>query len=336
MMVDNDFTQLALRMKVFAILSMVSLTLGLVEAYLLPVDLGISGFVSIPLLVFQVLIIVGAKKCATAYKNERLNTFGTLMIVSFVASIASVGLIFIMTFFEVLREVMSGGSGTINILPMTLAMEIISIATLAFETVAWCFMLSFFDNLEELDARARGKPGAILALVGSCVAIASSVAIGIPTIINNPTIDLNNIALVMPIGQIVASELLSIANLVTTVVGYLIMSQTFQLLGNLRPRRPRFPAPSTAASFTGPDPYYQPPGAWDGDVQPVDPYGSRSPPPGAWNGDERPIDRETAAPGGPGPRTCPFCGAPLYTSDPRATFCGECGRKVPGGDQPTP
>ncbi len=308
MMMDNDFQKLGMRLKVFAILTLLSTVLGFV-----PFVSTIASFLSFPLLIFQILIIVGAKKCATSYKNNYLNLFGTLMIVSMVTSFASFGLIFAMTFVQVMGEMMGGGSGIINILPIMVAGEVVSLVTLVFELVAWFYMLGFFEHLEEVDARVRGKPGALLVLVGSSIAIASSLIVGIPTAINNPVVDIENLEIVMPLPLVIASTLFGLATAVLSAIGYLILSQVFTLLGDLRPKVPRFPTPSTATSWAGGDPY-------------------GSPPPGAWDGDERPMGRDPSAIGAPGTRKCPFCGATLFTDDPRAGFCGECGAKIPGQD----
>jgi len=310
MMMENNLTKLGLRLKIFAILTLVSTALGLVDSYLLPSSISISGYVSIPMLVFQILIIAGAKKCAKEYKFDRLNTYATFMIVSLVMSFASIGIIFAMTFVAVLDDVIGGGMGVINILPILVAAEVVSLVTLVIELIAWIYMLTFFDHLEEVDARARGKPGAILTIVGRSIAIAASLVVDIPTIINNPTIDLENIAIVVPLPQLIAIELFDIATTVVSVIGYLILSQVFTLLGSLRPQVPRFPATSTTTSWAGRDAYgYQPPGAWDGR--------------------ESPMGQESRPPGMPGARRCPNCGAPVFTGDPRAGFCGECGAKLP-------
>ncbi|MEX2716372.1 MAG: zinc ribbon domain-containing protein [Candidatus Sigynarchaeum springense] len=315
MMMENDLTKLGLRFKVFAILTLVSAMLDLVDNYLLPSGFSISGYVSIPLLIFQILIIVSAKKSAKEYQFDRLNMFATLMIVSLVASFASVGLIFALTFVAVLEEFAGGGMGAINISPILTAGTVISLLTIVLELIAWIFMLTFFDHLEEIDARARGKPGAILAIVGRSIAIASSLIVGIPLIINNPTIDPENIAIVMPIPQLIASELLGIATTIVSVIGYFTLSQVFALLGSLRPQVPRFSTPSSTTSWAGRDAYgYQPPGAWDGRAGPTNPAAS---PPGMA--------------GFTGVRKCPNCGATVPTSDPRAVFCGECGSKLSDG-----
>ncbi len=303
MMVDNDFSKFGMKLKIFAILTLLVAALGLLESYV--VDIGISGLVAIPLLIFQILIIVGAKKCAKTYNKPQLNTFATLMIVSLLLSFASSGIIVGMTFYQVLST-MRGGGSVVNILPIMIAGEVISVITLAAEVGAWFYMLGFFDHLEEVDARARGKPGAILAIVGGLISIASSLIIGIPSIIMNPTIDIENITLVMTPAQIIAGALLNIATNVASVVGYFILSAVFIQLGSLKP--PTFPVEPTATSWGRQD-------------------SLGSPAPGAWNGDIAPVSPEANA---PDTGKCPFCGASLASTDPRALFCGECGAKLPG------
>jgi hypothetical protein len=303
MMVDNEFTILGKKLKVYAILTLVAGLLSFVDSM-------ISGFLSIPLLVFQVMVIVAAKKSAAAYKKAELNTFATLMIVSMILSFASVGVIFAMTFGAVFSVLMDGGS-VISILPTMIAGQVITLITMVFEAIAWIFMLGFFNHLEEIDVRTRGKPGAILAVVGSFISIASSLIVGIPSILMNPTIDLDTLAVIMTPGQVITSALFSLGTLVVSVIGYFIMCNAFVQLGNLRPPSPAYSPASAATSWVGRDTF-------------------GSPPPGAWDGRATPVDRAPGTPASTDPGKCPACGSSLVSTDPRALFCGECGARLPG------
>jgi hypothetical protein len=306
--IDNEFSKLGMKLKVFAILTIVTTTLSLVESYLLPFGLGISGFIAFPLLIFQILIIVSAKKAAKAYNNAQLNIFGTLMIVSMILSFGSVGVIVIMSMSQAMDYVLGGGTGTMDILSITLTGEIISLATLACEAVAWIFMVKFFDTLQELDARTRGKPGAILVFVGSCIAVASAAIVGIPTAFMIATIDPYGIGITIPFPYIIAGELFSLATVVLSVIGYFIMSQVFVQLGGLR-QPGSGPSDGTEAV------------SWRG----IGPIGGLPEP--TRGADRAPIDYRPAVAGAP---RCPSCGSSLVSTDPRAMFCGECGAKLPG------
>ncbi len=308
MMVDNDYTKLGKNLKVFAILTLVTALLGLLEDFVIPAGFSISGFVSVPLLVFQIFIIISAKKSAKAYNKPELNTFASLMIASLVLSFASVGVIFGMTFFEVFNAMMGGGPGTINIMPVMVAAEVISLITISFEAIAWSFMLVFLAHLEVVDAGTHGKPGAILAMVGSIIAIVSSLVVGIPVILMNPTIDIDNIQMVMTPLQGVTSALFSIGKDATSIIGFFILSAVFIQLGSVNEPSVKYTAGSNAVPW--------------GDLDP-----SRSPPPAGRDWTERPMND---VPVGTASGKCPFCGSSLVSGDPRAGFCGECGAKLPG------
>lgn len=340
MMVDNEFTKLGMKLRIIAILTLVAGVLGFVDD-LLPIS--ISGFVSIPLLVFQIMVIIGAKRCAKVYNKAELNTFGAFMIVSLVTSFAAVGVIFAMSYMAVLSVLLGGGSPVINILPIIIVGQVISIISLAFETMAWFNMLGFFNHLDEIDVRARGTPGAILVAIGSLVSVASALVVSIPAMLSNPTINLETMDIVMNPGQAIVAILFTLGTLVVTIPGYFILSNALVQLGNLRPPSAaygRVTAESNASPRSTPAgempwdkrdvPGSARAGAWDGGPAFAGPdAGARAAgSAGTMSSAGRPDG--SAGPGTTDPGRCPGCGASLVTTDPRAMFCGECGARLPG------
>jgi hypothetical protein len=217
---DNAYSKLGKRLRSYALITIVYFLLNLIETYV--ISIGFAGFISILVLVFQILIIIDAKKAAKQFKKPELERFGNFQIGALILGFVAIGIIFIISFQIVFAELMGYGSGIVDLVSIMVMSVIIDLCTSFLVLVSWLAFAAFFKNAQEVDIRSFGLPGIYFVITSTIIGIANAVAISLPTAI------LHSTGMFQVIGFI-----LGIAFNVLAIIGYFKTSDAMARLGSL-------------------------------------------------------------------------------------------------------
>ncbi|HME55636.1 MAG TPA: zinc ribbon domain-containing protein [Candidatus Lokiarchaeia archaeon] len=287
----NPFQKLGKRFRTFAIISLIYTLLAVVGVFD-PTGAStiLAMFLAFVVFIYQILIIIDAKKAAKLYNRPALNQFGTYLIIYIIISFVSVAI----TYFPIMMA--TATSGLLDTTPYSLTGAIGNICSIAFQLMAWLSMATFFRTTEAIDIQARSMNWTKLIIIAILIELGAAIAIEIPLSIIESVIDLGSGSSVntSPTLELLDAVCLVVWNLIA-LFGYFKIGEVFYSLGTIE--SPEVEQPSTGMPSPGTSSFSRAP---SGNFQPG------------------PMRNNIV--------TCPYCGT-RFQADPSMEFCPSCGSR---------
>jgi hypothetical protein len=305
------YTKLGTSLRVYAVFTVFYFLLDLVNLYLVSIS-ALLDFIGFIIFLIEIAVIVYAKKAASEHAGIGLDRFGNFMIGAIIFSIVGI-IIVVAEAFQVAYSEVTSGSGTIDVLPVLISADIVSLITVILELLAWNAMAGFFKGKNDVDNQGRGIQAAWLVIIATVLALATIFVVGFPESFIRSTIVIGAPA-IPPFGRVllpysVMDILLIIASNLLAIIGYFKLATLFQ--GVAMQPAPASPglSPQAMQSFANPSRFQDglSPQAMRAQELPSEPV---------------PSEKHSYL------IHCPVCGKGIMQTDPPLKFCASCGSRL--------